>query len=71
MTEDELKQAMADFQAAIAQAHQDRDASIARASAEGMKQVDIMRITTYSRETIRQIVRRAGEPSGDRAGEDQ
>lgn len=40
-----------------------RDEAIRRASALGMRQVDIVRITGYNRETIRQIVKAGGEQS--------
>ncbi|WP_033338901.1 hypothetical protein [Catenuloplanes japonicus] len=64
MTEDELRAVVAAYDQAgehIArletQRRDTRDAEIQRAADEGMRQVDIIRVTGYSRETVRQALK--------------
>jgi hypothetical protein len=64
VTEDELRAAVAAYDKAgeeIArlevQRRDTRDAEIQRAFDEGMRQVDIIRVTGYSRETVRQALK--------------
>jgi len=57
MTEEQLRAAMEDYDAA----RKARDAAIARASREGMRQVDICRVTGFTREHVRRLVRAAGQ----------
>lgn len=63
MTEDELRDLIAAYDAAGAQlAEADaarlrvRDEGLRRARTEGMRQVDIIRITGYSKETVRKAL---------------
>lgn len=60
-SEDELRAAVTAYDDGTKQLRADRDAAI-RKAAKTMKQVDIVRVTGYNRETIRQIVK-AGEGS--------
>jgi hypothetical protein len=60
MTEDELREIVAEFErvgaqlkAADEQRLQKRDEGLRRAKAEGWKQVEIMRVTGLSKETVR------------------
>lgn len=67
MTEDELRAIVATYEQARAQiraqlqaeeeaSRHARDEGLRRAKAEGMKQVQIMAITGYSKETVRQAL---------------
>lgn len=56
MNEDDLKAAVQAHDNAIEEARRTRNERIRQAAAEGMRQVDIIKITGYSRETIRRIV---------------
>jgi hypothetical protein len=67
--EAELRNVPARYRADLARALEVRDEALRRAAAAGLKQVDIVRITGYTRETVRQAlnpeikeaVRRAAE----------
>ncbi len=61
LTKEDLKAAVAEFDAAIAHAHRKRAETIARADSEGMPQKDIIEATGYSRETVRRITREGQE----------
>lgn len=63
VTQDDLRAAIKKYDATLKAARKERDATIARAAAEGMRQVDIINATDYSRETIRRIVDAAKEIS--------
>lgn len=55
--EEELRAAIAEYEAALPRALEARDERIRRIAAEyDLKQVDIIRITGYSRETVRQAL---------------
>lgn len=54
--EQRLRDAVAEFQAAPARALEARDAVIREVAESGLRQVDIIRITGYSRETVRQAL---------------
>lgn len=52
----EVLDAVAEYQAAPAIALARRDERLRRAAAAGLKQVDIVKLTGYSRETVRQAL---------------
>ncbi len=54
--EDELRAVIAEYEAALPRALKARDEGIRRVAEKGLKQVDIIRITGYSRETVRQAL---------------
>lgn len=55
--EEELRAVIAEYEAAIPRALEARDEGIRRVADEyGLRQVDIIRITGYSRETVRQAL---------------
>lgn len=55
------EQRAADDRARVTQARQElADAIVEAAQSDGMRQVDIMKITGYSRERVRQILRAGG-----------
>lgn len=60
--EDSLRAAVTAYDEGIKQLRTDRDAAI-RSAAKTMRQVDIVRVTGYNRETIRQIVKAGEEPA--------
>lgn len=64
--ENQLRQAVTDYQHDIDTAIQRRDTRI-RAHAGRLRQVDIIRITGYSRETVRQILMTAEQREALRA----
>lgn len=55
-TQEELRAVIAEYEAALPRALEARDEGIRRVAAKGLKQVDIIRITGYSRETVRQAL---------------
>lgn len=55
--EDGLRSAIDAYKEKVKESRIARDDAIRRASALGMRQVDIVRVTGYNRETIRQIVK--------------
>lgn len=63
MTEEDLKAVVKTYDDTIEDARRVRDAAITKAAGEGMRQVDIIKATGYSRETIRRITQ-AGKDSG-------
>ncbi|MEV8638947.1 hypothetical protein AB0395_45565 [Streptosporangium sp. NPDC051023] len=56
MNDDEIKAIVPAYEAACEAALQERDATLRRAIAEGHKQVDLIKLTGLSRETIRQAL---------------
>lgn len=55
--EDELRAVVVEYEAALPRALEARDEGIRRIAAEhGLKQIDVIRITGYSRETVRQML---------------
>jgi hypothetical protein len=56
ITRDDLKAARRAYDEAIAKAERQRAAILAKASAEGMPQKEIIEATEYSRETVRRII---------------
>lgn len=56
MTDEEIQAIEREYQDDLQRAADTRDAKIRRARAEGRKQVDIVKLTGYSRETIRQTL---------------
>lgn len=58
--EDELRAAVTAYNDGTASLRAGRDGAIRKAAAAGMRQAEIVRITGYTRETIRLIVK-AGE----------
>lgn len=57
MTEEGLQAAAQRFREAPKRALEERDAALQQAAAEGWKQVDIIRATGFSRETVRQALK--------------
>lgn len=57
MTETELRAAVETYRESIRAARDERDSAIRRAHAAGWRQVDIIRATGYSRETVRVILK--------------
>jgi len=56
ITDDELRRLKADHEAAIEQLEEARDAKLRAALADGRQQKDLVALTGYTRETIRQAL---------------
>ena len=56
MTDDEIRAIVTDYETALEHAMQQRDEQLRAAIASGRKQVDLVKLTDYSRETIRQAL---------------
>lgn len=56
MTDEEIRAAVAEYDATCEEALQKRDATFRRAVEQGRIQADIIRATGYSRETVRQAL---------------
>lgn len=70
--EDELRAVVAEYEAAIPRALEARDEGIRRIAAEhNLKQIDIIRITGYSRETVRQVLNPEIRAAIKKAAEDR
>lgn len=54
--EEELLEAVAEYKTAPARALEARDEAIRKAADAGLKQIDIVRVTGYTRETIRRAL---------------
>jgi len=55
--EEELRAVIAEYEAALPRLLEARDEAIRRIAAErNLKQIDVIRITGYSRETVRQVL---------------
>jgi hypothetical protein len=62
----DAQDALADARAQVPVARERLAAAIVAASVAGTRQVDVMRVTGYSRESVRRILRAAGvEPVAD------
>lgn len=56
MTDEEIRQIVPDYEAALEAALEARDAKLRQAIAEGRKQVELVKLTGLSREAIRQAL---------------
>jgi hypothetical protein len=65
--EAELRAIVAEYEAAPEKALQARDAGIRSVAEKGLRQVDIIRITGYSRETVRQALKPEAREAARRA----
>lgn len=69
--EEELRAVVAEYEAALPRALEARDEGIRRIAAKGLRQVDIIRITGYSRETVRQALNPEIRAAMKRAAEER
>lgn len=70
--EEELRAVMAEYEAALPRALKARDEGIRRIASEyNLKQVDVIRITGYSRETVRQALNPKVRAAVKKAAEDR
>lgn len=71
ITDDELRSLKADHEAAIERLEEERDAKLRTALADGRQQKDLVTLTGYTRETIRQALNPEIKAAAKRAAQER